>query len=64
MLASKSNPRFAHLSDNQLSDLYVYTFTARKPESMTDEELDAIENELFWIDDELCARDLPLPKTR
>ncbi len=61
MLKSKHNPRFAELSDSQLSALYLTTFKSRNCDTMTDFELDNLESELFWIDDELCARGLDLP---
>ena len=61
MLKSTHNPRFTELSDSQLSDLYVSTYQSRNCDTMTDLELDCIETELFWIDDELCARGLDLP---
>jgi hypothetical protein len=61
MLKSTLNPRFANLSDSQLSDLYVTKFESRNCDTMTDNELDNLESELFWIDDELCARGLDLP---
>ncbi len=61
MLKSTHNPRFFELSDSQLSDLYVNTYKSRNSDTMTDYELDCIESELFWIDDELCARGLDLP---
>lgn len=61
MLKSTYNPRFADMSDSQLSDLYVTTAKSRNCDTMTDSELDALESELFWIDDELCARGLDLP---
>lgn len=61
MLKSTHNPRFAELSDSQLSALYVSTYQSRNCDTMTDSELDNLESELFWIDDELCARGLDLP---
>jgi hypothetical protein len=61
MLKSTQNPRFADMSDNQVSALYVSTYQSRNCDTMTDTELDQIESELFWIDDELCARGLDLP---
>ena len=61
MLKSTHNPRFAELSDSQLSALYVSTYKSRNYDTMTDSELDNLESELFWLDDELCARGLDLP---
>lgn len=61
MLKSVHNPRFADLTDTQVSDLYASTYKSRNPDTMTDSELDQIESDLFWIDDELCARGLDLP---
>jgi hypothetical protein len=61
MLKSTHNPRFTELSDSQLSALYVITYQSRNCDAMTDSELDRIESELFWLDDELCARGLDLP---
>jgi hypothetical protein len=61
MLKSTQNPRFATMSDSQVSDLYVSTYQSRNCDTMTDTELDQIESELFWLDDELCARGLDLP---
>jgi hypothetical protein len=63
MIKSQHNPRFAGLSDKQVQDLYIQVYKERKAgaDKLTDEQLDALESELFWIDDELCARDLDLP---
>jgi hypothetical protein len=62
MLASQNNPRFAALSDIELSALYVSTRQAFNPDTMDDAQLEALDAELFWIDDELCARGLDLPQ--
>jgi hypothetical protein len=62
MLASQNNPRFAALSDSELLALYVSTRKAFNPDIMYDVQLEAIDAELFWIDDELCARGLDLPQ--
>jgi hypothetical protein len=62
MLASQNNPRFAALSDNELLALYVSTRKAFNPDTMDDTQLETLDAELFWIDDELCARGLDLPQ--
>lgn len=64
MIQSTNNPRFAGLTDDEVSNLYIQTYRARAEGSntLTDMQLDAIESELFWIDDELCARGLDLPR--
>ncbi len=63
MLKSIRNPRFAAMTDTEVSMLYAATDKARDPDTMTDEELDQNDSELFYIDDELCARGLDLPST-
>lgn len=60
MIKSTHNPRFASVSNDELSTLYVSLYNKRK-EVQEDAELDALDSELFWIDDELCARGLDLP---
>ena len=64
MIQSTHNPRFAGLSDNEVTELYIQAYRARSEgaNTLTDTQLDAIESELFWIDDELCARGLDLPR--
>lgn len=64
MIQSQHNPRFAGLSDNEVTELYIQAYRARSEgvNTLTDTQLDAIESELFWIDDELCARGLDLPR--
>lgn len=64
MIQSQHNPRFAGLSDNEVTELYIQVYRARSEgvNTLTDTQLDAIESELFWIDDELCARGLDLPR--
>ena len=62
MLASQHNPRFASLSDSELSALYVSTRKSFNPDTRDDAQLEALDAELFWIDDELCARGLDLPQ--
>lgn len=64
MIQSTHNPRFAGLSDNEVTELYIQAYRARSDgaNTLTDTQLDAIESELFWIDDELCARGLDLPR--
>ena len=61
MLKSQHNPAYASMTDQEVSDLYVTTYKARNPDVMTDTELDEIDSQLFWLDDELCARGLDLP---
>jgi hypothetical protein len=63
MIQSQHNPRFTGMSDNDVTELYIQTYKARSEgaNTLTDTQLDAIESELFWIDDELCARGLDLP---
>ena len=70
MLKSIHNPRFADLTDEQLSAAYLSAENARRAlmaryddgAEIDDAALDAIDAQLFQIDDELCARDLPLPR--
>jgi AMMECR1 domain-containing protein len=64
MLTSTKNPRFENVSNDELAALYVSIYKSRDCDTMTDEQLDSIESELFWIDDELCARGLDLPSTK
>ena len=61
MLQSQRNPRYAHMTDEEVSALYVATYKAWNPDTMTDEELEAADSALFRLDDELCARGLDLP---
>jgi hypothetical protein len=63
MIKSVHNPRFAAMSDKDVSALYVTTYKARDADTMSDEELDHNDAELFYLDDELCARGLDLPST-
>ncbi len=64
MIQSQHNPRFAGLSDNEVTELYIQVYRARAEgaNTLTDTQIDAIESELFSIDDELCARGLDLPR--
>ena len=64
MIQSTHNPRFSGLTDDEVSNLYIQAYRARSEgaNTLTDTQLDAIESELFWIDDELCARGLDLPR--
>ena len=69
MMASIHNPQFAELSDSQLNDAYLNAEIQRKHlmaqndgGADVDAQLDAIDTRLFLIDDELCARGLPLPR--
>ena len=64
MIQSTHNPRFAGLSNDEVTELYIQAYRARSEgaNTLTDTQLDAIESELFWIDDELCARGLDLPR--
>lgn len=64
MIQSTHNPRFAGLSNDEVQELYIQAYKARSEgaNTLTDTQLDAIESELFWIDDELCARGLDLPR--
>jgi hypothetical protein len=64
MIKSIHNPRFAAMSDNEVSALYVTTYKARNADTMSDDELDNNDSELFYLDDELCARGLDLPSTK
>lgn len=69
MLKSIHNPRFADLTDEQLSATYLSAENNRRQlmaqhdtGADVDAALDAVDAALFQIDDELCARDLPLPR--
>ena len=61
MIQSQHNPEYAYMSDAEVSKAYINAYKSRNPDTMTDEELDALESKLFWLDDELCARGLDLP---
>ena len=66
MIQSQHNPRYAGLNDSEVAALYIQ-FSKTRAEganTLTATQLDAIESELFWIDDELCARGLDLPTVR
>ena len=69
MMASIHNPQFAEFSDSQLNSAYLSAEIQRKHliaqgdgGADIDAQLDAIDARLFLIDDELCARGLPLPR--
>jgi hypothetical protein len=69
MLKSIHNPNFADLTDLQLSAAYLAAENERRQlmaqhdsGADIDAALDAIDSQLFQLDDELCARDLPLPR--
>ena len=69
MIASIHNPQFAEFSDSQLNSAYLSAEIQRKHLLVQgdggadiDAQLDAIDARLFLIDDELCARGLPLPR--
>lgn len=69
MLKSIPNPQFADLTDSELSAAYLSAENERRQliaqhDSGVDIDaaLDAIDARLFYLDDELCARDLPLPR--
>jgi hypothetical protein len=69
MMASIHNPQFAELNDSQLADAYLTAEIERRhliaqndTGADVDAQLDAIDAQLFLIDDELCARGLPLPR--
>ena len=61
--------KYADLTNEQLSAAYLSAEIERR-QLMTqhdsgadvDAALDAVDAALFQIDDELCARDLPLPR--
>ena len=59
MIQSTHNPRFAGLSDNEVTELYIQAYKSRAEgaNTMTDTQLDAIDSELFWIDDVVMVRD-------
>lgn len=61
MIQSQHNPEYANMSDAEVSQAYINAYKSRNTDTMTDEELDALESTLFWLDDELCARGLDLP---
>jgi hypothetical protein len=70
MLKSVHNPKFAELTDAQLSAAYLAAEGERRQlialydsgADIDDSALEALSSQLFYIDDELCARDLPLPR--
>lgn len=64
MIQSTHNPRFSGLTDDEVSNLYIQAYKARSEgaNTLTDTQLDAIDSDLFWIDDELCSRGLDLPR--
>ncbi len=42
----------------------IPTYKSRDADTMSDEELDHNDAELFYLDDELCSRGLDLPSTK
>ena len=69
MLKSIHNPQFADLTDSELNAVYLNAENERRQliaqhdsGADIDAALDAIDAQLFYLDDELCARDLPLPR--
>lgn len=61
MLKSTHNSAYADMTDEQVSQAYKDLSQSRNCGIMSDEELDSIDSQLFWLDDELCARGLDLP---
>jgi hypothetical protein len=74
LIASSHNPQFNGVSDIDLSNSYILKENHReelmaKIDNCQNEheiellyaEIDNIEHQIFLIDDELCARGLPLP---
>lgn len=69
MLKSIHNPQFADLTDSELNAVYLSAENERRQliaqhdsGADIDAALDALDARLFYLDDELCARDLPLPR--
>ena len=69
MIQSQRNPQFANLSDNDVSAKFLAAEATRKQlmaaydagDDSLESEIDAIDSLIFQLDDELCARGLPLP---
>ncbi len=68
MIRSVHNPKFAELNNGQLNTAYLAAEIEREKliklydgGSDVDDLLDAIDGLIFQIDDELCARGLPIP---
>lgn len=61
MLKSINNPAYAHLNDEEVAQAYKTLYESRNCDTMSEEELDSVDSQLFWLDDELCARGLDLP---
>lgn len=70
MIQSQHNPQFASLSDNDISAKFLAAEAKRKHlmaaydagEDSLESEIDAVDSLIFQLDDELCARGLPLPR--
>lgn len=68
-LRSIHNPEFAHFDDVQLGAAFLAAESQRKTLIATADAgadvgaaLDEIDSLIFRLDDELCARNLPLPR--
>lgn len=71
MIRSIHNPEFQHLTDDEVIRAFIdaevkrthLQIRADDGEAELWEEIDKLESALFFLDDELCARDLPIPRT-
>lgn len=71
MIQSIRNPKFQHLTDDEVIRAFIDAEVKRKHlqiraddgEEELWEDIDKLESSMFFLDDELCARDLPIPKT-
>jgi hypothetical protein len=72
ILQSIRNPKFTHLDDAEVSQLYIdksheRTALIARADAGDDnawDEVDALDSVLFSIDEELCARNLDLPNIK
>lgn len=70
MIQSQHNPRFADLSDAEVGAQFLAAEAKRKQlmsaydagDDSVESAIDDIDSLIFQLDDELCARVLPLPR--
>lgn len=70
MIQSQHNPQFSSLSDNDVSAQFLAAEATRKQlmaaydagDDSLESAIDAVDSLIFQLDDELCARGLPLPR--
>ena len=70
MIQSQHNPQFSSLSDNDINSKFLAAEATRKQlmaaydagDDSLESAIDAVDSLIFQLDDELCARGLPLPR--